>query len=142
LRSPAAIPNVTLNVEDVVQWANNSIFDKTGEHLTPLQEAILTGVWQRQKYPQIAKEFNCSESHVKKEATKLWGKLGEELGEDLKKYNFRSKLEKKHRGYQNLKSGHCLLEVDNINIGGQFIQTIKDTQTRSPSLPDSPQNNA
>ena len=142
MRSPAAIPHVTLNVEDVVQWANNSIFDKTGEHLTPLQEAILTGLWQRQKYPQIAKEFNCSESHVKKEATKLWGKLGEELGEDLKKYNFRSKLEKKHRVSQNSKSGHCLLEVDNINIGGQFIQTIKDTQTRSPSLPDSPQNNA
>jgi hypothetical protein len=60
-----------MNFEDVVQGANNSIFDKTGEHLTRLQEAILTGVWQRQKYPQIAKEFNCSESHVKKEAAKL-----------------------------------------------------------------------
>ena len=82
------------NVEDVVQWVNNLIVDKTGEHLTPIQEAILTGVWQRQKYPQIAKEFNCSESHVKKEAAKLWEKLGEELGEDLKKFNFRSKLEK------------------------------------------------
>ncbi len=62
-----------MNVEDVVEWANNSIFDKTetGEHLTPIQEAILTGVWQRQKYPQIAKDFHCSESHVKKEAAKL-----------------------------------------------------------------------
>ena len=130
------------NVEDVVQWVNNLIVDKTGEHLTPIQEAILTGVWQRQKYPQIAKEFNCSESHVKKEAAKLWEKLREELGEDLKKYNFRSNLEKKHRGSQNSKSGHCLLQVDNINIGGQFIQTIKDPKTRSPSPPDSPQNNA
>ena len=72
-----------LNVEDVVQWMNNLIVGKTGEHLTPLQEAILTGVWQRQKYPQIAKEFNCSESHVRTEAAKLWKKLGEELGEDL-----------------------------------------------------------
>ena len=130
------------NVEDVVQWVNNLIVDKTGEHLTPIQEAILTGVWQRQKYPQIAKEFNCSESHVKKEAAKLWEKLREELGEDLKKYNFRSKLEKKHSGSQNSKSGHCLLQVDNINIGGQFIQTIKSPKTRSPSPPDSPQNNA
>jgi len=128
------------NVEDVVQWVNNLIVDQTGEHLTPIQEAILTGVWQRQKYPQIAKEFNCSESHVKKEAAKLWEKLREELGEDLKKYNFRSKLEKKHRGSQNSKSGHCLLQVDNINIGGQFIQTIKYPKTRSPSPPDSPQN--
>ncbi len=129
-----------MNVEDVVQWVNNLIVDKTGEHLTPVQEAILTGVWQRQKYPQIAKEFNCSESHVKKEAAKLWEKLGKELGEDLNKFNFRSKLEKKHRVSQTSQSGHCLLQVDNINIGGQFIQTIKDAETPSPFPPDSPQN--
>jgi len=66
--------------------------------------------------------------------------LGEELGEDLNKFNFRSKLEKKHRVSQKSQSGHCLLQVDNINIGGQFIQTIKDTETRSPTPPDSPQN--
>ncbi len=127
------------NVEDVVQWANNSIFDKTGEHLTPLHEAILTGVWQRQKYPQIAKEFNCSESHVKKEAAKLWEKLREELGEDLNKFNFRSKLEKKYRVSQVSHSGDCL-QIDNVNICGEFLQTIKDSQTRSPFPPDSPQN--
>ncbi|MEG4287208.1 NB-ARC domain-containing protein [Microcoleus sp. A006_D1] len=131
-----------MNGEDVVQWADNLIFDRTGANLTLLQEAILTGVWQRQKYPQIAKEFNCSESHVKKEAAKLWEKLGEELGEDLNKFNFRSKLEKKHKVDQTSQSGHCLLQFDNVNIGGQFIQTIKDVQTRSPFPPDSPQNKA
>ncbi|TAH24863.1 MAG: ATP-binding protein, partial [Oscillatoriales cyanobacterium] len=129
-----------MNLEDVVEWANNSIFDKTGEHLTPIQEAILTGVWQRQKYPQIAKDFHCSESHVKKEAVKLWEKLREELGEDLNKLNFRSKLEKKYRVSQASQLGHCLLQIDNINIGGQFIQTIENTKTRSPLPPDSPQN--
>ncbi|MEG4172817.1 hypothetical protein QUA16_35710, partial [Microcoleus sp. S13_C3] len=118
-----------MNVEDVVQWANNSIFDKTGEHLTPLEEAIVTGVWQRQKYPQIAKEFNCSESHVKKEAAKLWEKLREELGEDINKFNFRSKLEKKYRVSQVAHRGDCL-QIGNVNICGEFIQTIKDTQTR------------
>lgn len=130
------------NVKDVVEWVNNLIFDETGEHLTPLQEAILTGVWQRQKYPQIAKDFHCSESHVKKEAAKLWEKLREELGEDLNKLNFRSKLEKKYRVCQGSQLGHCLLQIDNINIGGQFIQTIEDTKIRSPSPPDSTQNKA
>ena len=130
-----------MNVEDVVQWMNNLIFDKSGEHLTPVQEAILTGVWQRKKYPQIAKEFNCSESHVKKEAAKLWEKLGEELGEDLNKFNFRSKLEKKYRVSQVSHFGDWL-QIDNVNICGEFIQNIKDTQTRSPSPPDSPQNQA
>lgn len=127
------------NVEDVVEWANNSIFDKTGEHLTPLQEAILTGVWQRQKYPQIAKDFHCSESHVKKEAAKLWEKLREELGEDLNKLNFRSKVEKKYR-VSNISHLHdSLLQIDNV-ICGQFIQNIKNAETRSPNPPDSPQN--
>ena len=128
------------NVEDVVQWANNSIFDKTGEHLTPLQEAILTGVWQRQKYPQIAQDFHCSESHVKKEAAKLWEKLREELGEDLNKYNFRSKLEKKHKISQSSQVGDSFLQEIDINICGQFIQNIKNAETRSPNPPDSPQN--
>ncbi|WP_341738456.1 ATP-binding protein [Microcoleus sp. CAWBG640] len=128
-----------MNVEDVVQWVNNLIVNKTGEHLTPLQEAILTGVWQRQKYPQIAKEFNCSESHVKKEAAKLWEKLREELGEDLNKFNFRSKLEKKHI-VSNISHLHdSLLQIDNV-ICGQFIQNIKNAETRSPFPPDSPQN--
>lgn len=128
-----------MNVEDVIQWANNSIFEKTGEHLTPLQEAIVMGVWQRQKYPQIAKDFHCSESHVKKEAAKLWEKLREELGEDLNKFNFRSKLEKKYRVSQVAHWGDCL-QIDNVNICGEFLQTIEDTKTRSPFPPDSPQN--
>ncbi len=120
-----------MNVEDVVQWANNSIFDKTGEHLTPLQEAILTGVWQRQKYPQIAKDYNCSESHVKKEAAKLWEKLGKELGEELNKFNFRSKLEKKYSISQVSNFVQCV--KGNINICNEFVQTIEDTKTLSPS---------
>ncbi|MGE5660481.1 MAG: NB-ARC domain-containing protein [Actinomycetota bacterium] len=122
------------NIEEVLQWADHLIFDKTGEHLTSIQEAILTGVWQRQKYPEIARDFHCSESHVKKEAAKLWEKLGKELGEDLNKYNFRLKLEKKHR-VSNISHLHdSLLQIDNV-ICGQFIQTIQDKQTRSPSPP-------
>ena len=130
-----------MNDEDVVQWADNLIFDRTGANLTALQEAILTGVWQRQKYPQIAKEFNCSESHVKKEAAKLLEKLSEELGEDLNKLNFRSKVEKKYR-VSNISHLHdSLLQIDNV-ICSQFIQNIKNEKTRSPIPPDSPQNKA
>ena len=129
------------NVEDVVQWANNLIVDKTGEHLTPIEEAILTGVWQKQKYPQIAKDFHCSESHVKKEAAKLWEKLREELGEDLNKLNFRSKLEKKHRVSKGSNFGYCVqINEGSINICGECLHPLNDLQNRSPFPPDSPQN--
>ncbi|MFB2971394.1 NB-ARC domain-containing protein [Aerosakkonema sp. BLCC-F183] len=127
------------NIQDILQWADNLIFNDTGQHLTPIQEAILTGVWQRQKYPQIAKYFNCSESHVKKEAAKLWEKLREELGEDLNKFNFRSKLEKKHSVSQVSHFGDCLLQEIDINICSQIIRNIENTQTRSHSPPDAPQ---
>jgi len=131
------------NVEDVVQWANNLIVDKTGEHLTPIEEAILTGVWQKQKYPQIAKDFHCSESHVKKEAAKLWEKLREELGEDLNKLNFRSKLEKKHRVSQGSNFGYCVqINEGSINICGECLHPLNDLQNRSPFPPDSTQNKA
>ena len=131
------------NVEDVVEWANNLSVDKTGEHLTSIQEAILTGVWQRQKYPQIAKEFNCSESHVKKEAAKLWKKRSEELGEDLNKFNFRSKLEKMYRVSQGSNFGYCVqINEGSINICGECLHPLNDLQTPSPSPPDSPQNNS
>ncbi|MDJ1178645.1 NB-ARC domain-containing protein [Roseofilum sp. BLCC_M91] len=59
-------------------------------------------------------------------------KLREKLGDDLKKYNFRSKVEKINRASQSSQYGHCL-QVDTVNVGGQFIQTIKDVQNRSPS---------
>jgi len=125
------------DIEEVLQWADNVIVAKDGEPLTPIQEAILKGVWQRQKYPQIAQDYNCSESHIKKEASKLWEKLRDELGDDLNKFNFRSKVEKKHRVSQCSQSGHCL-QIDSVNIGGQFIQNIKDVRERSPSSPNSP----
>ena len=127
------------NVEDVLEWADNLIFDKTGENLTPIQEAILTGVWDRKKYPQIAKDYNCSESHIKKEAAKLWEKLGEELGQDLKKFNFRYKLEKKHKVSEVSQSGNCVFQEIDINIYGQFIQNIKNEKPRSQSPPETSQ---
>lgn len=128
------------DLEDILQWVDQLMLDKTGKNLTSLQSEILRGSWEGKKYPQIAQDFHCSESHVKKEAAKLWDKLREELGDDLKKYNFRSKVEKRNRASQSSQSGHCL-QVDTVNVGGQFIQTIKDVQNRSPSESSPPASN-
>ncbi|MDJ1173936.1 NB-ARC domain-containing protein [Roseofilum capinflatum] len=125
------------DLEDILQWVDQLMLDKTGKNLTSIQSAILRGSWEGKKYPQIAEDFHCSESHIKKEASKLWNKLREELGDDLNKFNFRSKVEKQHRVSPCSQSGHCLVQVDNVNIGGELIQTIKDSQQRSPSPPDS-----
>ncbi|XWK86361.1 MAG: NB-ARC domain-containing protein [Phormidium sp.] len=127
------------NLKDVLQWADHLILDKTGEHLTSVQEAILTGVWQRKKYPQIAKDYNCSESHIKKEAAKLWEKLAEELGEDLNKFNLRSKLEKKHKVSQGSNFGYSVqVNEGSINICVECLHYLNDLQNRSHSPPPTP----
>ncbi|NET16983.1 MAG: ATP-binding protein [Okeania sp. SIO1H6] len=106
------------NGKDVLSWANNFIFNKTGEEVTPIQEAIIQGVWEGKKYPEIAKCFKCSESYVKQNAAKLWKELSEELGEDLRKSNFRYKLEKKYPVFHTYHLGDNL-ETDNVNNYGE-----------------------
>ncbi|HEY9809823.1 MAG TPA: NB-ARC domain-containing protein [Halomicronema sp.] len=77
-----------MDVQEVLTWADNLVFTKTGKHLTHVQEAILRGTWQRQKYPEIAKTCHRSEIHVKKEASKLWQLLSKTLNEDINQSNF------------------------------------------------------
>ncbi|MGB3204512.1 MAG: NB-ARC domain-containing protein, partial [Crinalium sp.] len=47
-----------------------------------------------EKYKQIAKDLDCSESRVRDIGSKLWQMLSEELGEDVNKSNLRSALER------------------------------------------------
>ena len=116
------------NIDDILQYMDNLIFENTGKYLTPVQEAILKGVWQGQKYWQIAEEFNnCSESHIKKEAAKLWQKLSQALGENFNRDNFRSKVEKKHRISQRDNFGVQVNE-GNINICDKDIKTTNYKQ--------------
>ena len=126
--------------EDVLNWADNLIFNQTKEHLSEVDEEILKGIWERKTYGEIAEELHCSEPKVKEKAAKLLEKFREDLGEDLKKYNFIYKLKKKYSTSKNSRLYQCLLQHDNVNIGGQLIQTIEDKKTRSPSSPDTPQN--
>lgn len=131
------------DLEDILQWVDQLMLDKTGKNLTSLQSAILRGSWEGKKYPQIAEDFHCSESHVKKEATKLWDKLREKLGDDLNKFNFRSKVEKRNRVSQASPSSHCsqvntINQVDTVNIDSPLVQSIRTPKIRSPSSPDSP----
>ncbi|WP_449419654.1 NB-ARC domain-containing protein [Phormidium nigroviride] len=77
-----------MDVQEVLKLADDIVFAKTGKHLNHLQEGILRGTWQRQKYPEIAKACYRSEAHVKKVASKLWKLLSETLGEDINQSNF------------------------------------------------------
>jgi DNA replication protein DnaC len=83
-----------MNIAEVLKLADELLFTHTGEHLDHLQETILKGTLQGQKYAKIASENNLSEGHVRDTASELWQALSDVLGENVNKLNARNILEK------------------------------------------------
>ena len=81
-----------MNLKEVLKMADELVFAKTGQHLDDLQEAVLRGTIQGEKYTQIAEEIHCNESYVRDIGAKLWQVLSEELGEEVNKSNLRSTM--------------------------------------------------
>jgi len=82
-----------MDVQEVLKLADDLVFINTGKHLDNLQEVILRGTLQGQKYSKIADESHCSEGHIKDIASELWQLFSKILGEEVNKGNFRVRLE-------------------------------------------------
>jgi len=78
----------------VLDYLDNLVFNETGKHLDSLQVSILKGVYNSEKYSEIAKNHKCSKGHVKDEAYELWRILSKTLGEDINKSNFCATIER------------------------------------------------
>ncbi|MEG4444959.1 NB-ARC domain-containing protein [Microcoleus sp. AT9_B5] len=83
-----------MSLKETLKLADRIIFEKTGQHLDDLQEAVLKGTLEHETYKHIAKDFDCSESGVRKVGSELWQILSEELGEDVNKKNFSSAIKR------------------------------------------------
>ncbi|MBE9249980.1 ATP-binding protein [Dolichospermum sp. LEGE 00240] len=83
-----------MNVNEVVTFVDKIVFEKTGKHLDNVQTAVVQGTWERRTYDDIAQEFNVTKNHVGDIGAELWQLLSQALGEDIKKTNFRSTLER------------------------------------------------
>ena len=102
-----------MNLKEVLQMADEMVFAKTGQHLDNLQEAILRGTMQGEKYAKIAEEIHCNESYVRQIGSQLWQILSEELGEDVSKTNFRSAMER-------LQNSNILNFAQDVVVKGSF----------------------
>ncbi|WP_066380059.1 ATP-binding protein [Anabaena sp. CA = ATCC 33047] len=83
-----------MNVNEVVNFVDKLVFDKTGKHLDDVQTAVVEGTWERKTYDDIAQECNVTKNHVGDVGAELWQLLSEILDEDIKKTNFRSTIER------------------------------------------------
>ncbi|MDB9538246.1 NB-ARC domain-containing protein [Anabaenopsis tanganyikae CS-531] len=83
-----------MTVNEVVKFVDQIVFDKTGKHLDDIQTAVIAGTWERQTYDDIAQKHNVTKNHIGDVGSELWQLLSKALGEDIKKNNFRSTLER------------------------------------------------
>lgn len=83
-----------MDIQEVLKLADYLIVTHTGEHLDDLQKTILEGVWQGQKYFDIAESIPCSEGHVRDTASDLWKILSTLSDEEVNKSNLKSALER------------------------------------------------
>jgi NB-ARC domain len=119
-----------MDVQEVLKLADDLVFINTGKHLDNLQEVILRGTLQGQKYSKIADESHCSEGHIKDIASALWKLLSEVLGEEVNKANFRVRLEQvKLSNLWNFNNKDCV-HIGNVNVC--------ENNSQSPTVPNSP----
>lgn len=117
-----------MNLKEVLKLADEVVFAKTGQHLDDLQEAVLRGTLQREKYKQIAKDFDCSESNVRQIGSELWRILSEELGEDVSKSNFRAAMER-------LQNSNVLNFAQDVVVSDSF--NLCGESRHPPDIPNS-----
>ena len=116
-----------MNLKEVLKMADEMVFAKTGQHLDNLQEAILQGTMQGDKYIKIAEEIHCNENYVRQVGSQLWQILSEELGEEVSKSNVRSVM------------GRFIFEnVSNFeNVAISSFNTCGQSR-HPPNIPNSP----
>ncbi|MEG4487350.1 ATP-binding protein [Microcoleus sp. D2_18a_B4] len=108
-----------MNLKEMLNVADRIVFEKTGQHLDDLQAAVLRGTIQREKYKEIAKDFDCSESRIREIGSELWQILSEELGEDVNKTNFRSAMERLEVSIYSNVAQEESVQINSVNICGE-----------------------
>lgn len=127
-----------MDMQEVLQYVDELVFAQTGKHLDSLQMAILKGVFNGQKYAQIAKEYNCTKGHAKDEAYELWNILSKALGEELNRSNVRAAIEilgTGNRQYQIISNPNQIIgnpiQVGNLNLCQNPAQVTEETESEN-----------
>ncbi len=126
-----------MNVQEVLKWVDDLTFAKTGSHLNSLQQAILAGVWDSQKYKEIADDYHCTEANVKRVAGNLWELISEDLYEKVNKKNFRATMERFYISKSNISNNfvNSQLVGRSITVCGESWHSDDKTKKRSHTSP-------
>jgi AAA+ ATPase superfamily predicted ATPase len=123
-----------MEIKEVLRFADEKVFYKTGKHLDDLQEAILKEALQGRKYAKIAQDRDCSEGYVRVAASELWKILSDVFDEEVSKGNVRAILERA-KFYTNFSPTTIASENVTVNNHVNFCQE----KARSPTSPQNPE---
>lgn len=74
--------------ETALKIADTAVFAQASRHLKNIEVVVLQGVWQGQKYDQIAEECSYAPEYIKNDVgPKLWQLLSYSFGEKVSKTN-------------------------------------------------------
>jgi AAA domain len=99
-----------MDIAEALKIADNLVFASRNKHLNDLERSIIEGVCQGKKYSQIANDNYCEQSHINDVAAGLWKAISEAVGEQVKKANFRSTIER-YRSENSASVGQVLFNV-------------------------------
>jgi len=115
----------------ILQFVDEAVCAKTGKHLNNLQRRIIAGILNRQKYADVAETYDYSSQHVKKASHELLQMLSEVFGEQVKKSNLESVIERQINQTINLGK--------NNNFKNNRINYINNCPNPSPPTPEKSQ---
>ena len=115
----------------ILQFVDRAVYTKTGKHLNNLQRGIISGILKRQRYADVAETYGYSSQHVKKASHELLQMLSEVFGEQVKKSNLESVIERQIN--QNITLGK------NNNFQNNRISYVNNCPNPSTPTPDESQ---
>jgi hypothetical protein len=83
-----------MDIPQILQFVDEAVYAKTNKHLNNLQRRIIVGILKSQKYADISETYGYSAQHVKKASYELLQMLSDIFGEQVKKSNLESVLER------------------------------------------------
>jgi len=118
---------LNMNIGELLEFVDASMYAKSGKHLNDLQRKIIKGVLDRQKYADIADSYNLSEGHVRDVSYELLQIMSDTFNETIHKGNLESVLER--QGSVNLSFGDRSINshiIGYINLGSDHVENSSD----------------
>ncbi len=121
----------------ILQFVDEAVYTNTGKRLNNLQRRIIAGILKRQRYADVAETYDYSSQHVKKASHELLQMLSEVFGEQVKKSNLESVLERHiNQTITTLGNNNTFKDSNKIS----YINNCPNASTPTPDLsqPENP----